>query len=256
MRLVESAIKHASSKYTSPDHTKAYALFSTDEQISDTGKSSIIFGYSDQAVQQSFLKYKKDLVLPGVIKTIQLVMAIIVPIWFAVGGVWCWVLGKYDYSWLQFALGTTLSACANLLFSSLWKRGILDLYWEFQIVVLMCLSCIMTTIGQGMGLFGSHNFEVLKVYYNYSQHGQHDCQHGQHDYTLALHIALQWMVFATVVFFLFFGYVLKIGIRCVLLLNLLLFSYACFVVYGSASYNLSADLLTNFNVLALVSDPP
>jgi hypothetical protein len=131
--------------------------------VDGDAKFSIIFGFSDPLAQHRYLEYKRDRLLPGVIRTTRLAITFILSIWIGLGIFLAQAIR--NYSLLQFALPSLIWFPAIYLWTiHAWERGIFVLNWEHQYVALCIISCAVISISTGQGWAG-HNYGAMADYY-------------------------------------------------------------------------------------------
>jgi hypothetical protein len=196
------------------------ALFESDERVA-AGEFSLIFGYSNPAVQTRYLEYQSDRDLPGVIVTLRMVSLYIFPVWLAVGAVLSQIIP--NYSWLQFALAPSLHQALVYCMTLLWARGILDLYWKRFLVVdaLLVTWIISASFGLGDSLFPRccGNLVALEEYYGRDAHS-----------------VLQWTLLCFASFHLALPFTMGLGVveLCMTVALLMCYFVTTVYVYDSA----------------------
>jgi hypothetical protein len=218
---ISKVLKNTSSKY----HDDS-ALFQSDDIDADA-EFSIIFGFSDPLVQRRYLEYKRDRVLPGVITTLRLSIVCILAVWIGIGIVLSQAI--QNYSLLQFALIPLIYWTMVYLLTFCWERGILDLSWERQLIILLVAGCCI--IGSGFGSLGwreEGNAAAVIQYYG------PDPMPGK--------MMLQWQGVTFPLFFIVFGFVTQLGVSSLVTLSVLLLGFFAACVHTSPG--LQTDIVT------------
>jgi hypothetical protein len=220
---LERILLSMSSKYSLRNGGLHDAILSTDASV---------LGFKDPIMQRRYDDYLTRENLPLACDILLFYCFILFLSWALFGAVQTFIVPGYSF---LFHTGPCFCIILlDLIVVCLWKRGILDVYWQWIIVLLFVASSTVAIITCGSG-------ENLMAMQNYLT------RESQHDGKSAAHIFFQWLEVPLIVVHWVLAASVKINFKHMVVLYVLSSVQFLSYIYG---YGMNTELVVEFVIVS------